>query len=42
MISYELLSKLLAILVLSYPDIVAADNNITTLNSILLIFLCLL
>jgi len=41
-ISYELTSKLSAILVSPYPDVVAADNNITALGSILLISLCLL
>jgi len=39
MISYELTSKLLAILVLAYLDIVAANDNITTLGSILSNFL---
>jgi len=41
-ISYKSVSKLLAILVLPYPDIIAINNNITALGSILLIFLCLL
>jgi len=41
-ISCELISKLLAMLVSPYPDIITADNNIVALGSILLIFLCLL
>jgi len=36
------MSELLAILVLLYLDIVAADNDVATLGSILSIFLCLL
>ena len=42
MIGCELASKLLAMLVSPYPDVVTADNNITALGSILLIFPCLL
>jgi len=41
-ISYKLISKLLAMLVSPYPDIVAADDNITALGGILSNFLCLL
>jgi len=40
-ISCELVSKLSAMLVSLYPDIVAADNDITTLGGILLSFPCL-
>jgi len=36
------MSKLLTILVSPYLDIIAANNNVTTLESILLNFLCLL
>jgi len=42
MISCESASKLSAMLVLPYLDIVAADDNITTLGGILLNFPCLL
>jgi len=42
MISCELISKLLAILVSPYLDVVAANNNIAVLGGILLNFLCLL
>jgi len=42
MIGYESVSKLLAMLVSPYPDIIAADNDITALSGILLNFLCLL
>jgi len=41
-ISCELVSELLAMLVLARPDIIAADNDITALGSILLNFFCLL
>jgi len=41
-IGYELVSKLLAILVLLCPDIIATDNDVATLSGILLIFPCLL
>jgi len=41
-IGYELASKLLAMLVSPYPDIVATDDDVTALGSILLNFLCLL
>jgi len=41
-IGYKSVSKLLAILVLPYLDIIATDDDITTLGSILLNFLCLL
>jgi len=41
-IGYESVSELLAMLMSPYLDIVAADDNITTLGGILLIFLCLL
>jgi len=34
--------KLLAMLVLFYPDIIATNDDITALGGILLIFLCLL
>jgi len=40
-ISYKLISKLSAILVLPYLDVVAADNDIATLGGILLNFPCL-
>jgi len=42
MISYELISKLLAMLVLLCPDIVTTNNIITALSNILLNFPCLL
>jgi len=42
MIGYELASKLLAMLVLPYPDIIAANDDITALDGILLNFPCLL
>jgi len=42
MISCESVSKLSAILVSAYLDVVAANNNIATLGGILLNFLCLL
>ena len=42
MIGYELISKLLAILVLPYPDIIATNNDIAALGGILLVFLYLL
>jgi len=42
MISYELVSKLLAMLVLARLDVIAADDNIAALGSILLNFPCLL
>ena len=41
-ISYELVSKLSAMLVLPYPDIIATNDNITTLGGILSNFPCLL
>jgi len=41
-IGYESVSKLLAILVLLCLDVITANNNITILDSILLIFPCLL
>ena len=41
-ISCELISKLLAILVLPYLDVIAADDNIAALGSILSNFPCLL
>jgi len=41
-ISYKSVSKLLAMLVSPYPDIIAADDDITTLGGILLNFPCLL
>jgi len=41
-ISCELISKLLAMLVSPYLDIVATNDNITALGGILLNFLCLL
>jgi len=41
-IGYESVSKLSAILVSPYLDIVAADDNVTALGNILLNFLCLL
>jgi len=41
-IGYELASKLSAMLVSAHPDIVAADDNVTALGGILLIFLYLL
>jgi len=37
-ISYELISKLSAILVLPYPDVIAADDDVAILGSILLNF----
>jgi len=40
-IGCESVSKLLAMLVSAYPDIVAADNNIAALGGILLNFSCL-
>jgi len=42
MTTYELVSKLLAILVSPYLDIIATDDNIAALGGILLILLCLL
>ena len=42
MISYKSVSKLLAMLVLPYPDIVAANDDVAALGGILSIFLCLL
>jgi len=42
MIGCESASKLSAILVSPYPDIITADDNITTLGGILLNFLYLL
>ena len=42
MIGCESVSKLSAMLVLACLDVVAADNNIAALGSILLIFPCLL
>jgi len=41
-IGYKLASKLLAMLVLPYLDIIATDDNITALGGILLNFPCLL
>jgi len=41
-ISYELISKLLTMLVLACPDIITTNNDIAALGSILSIFLCLL
>jgi len=41
-ISCESVSKLLAMLVSPYLDIIAANDNVTALDSILLNFLCLL
>jgi len=41
-IGYELVFKLSAMLVSLCPDIVATDNDITALGSILLNFPCLL
>jgi len=41
-IGYELVSKLLAMLVSACLDIVAADDDIAALGGILLNFLCLL
>jgi len=42
MIGCKLISKLLAMLVSPYPDIVVTNNDITTLGGILSIFPCLL
>jgi len=42
MTTYKLTSKLSAILVSSYPNVIAANNNTTTLGGILLNFLCLI
>jgi len=42
MIGYKSASKLSAILVSPYPDVVATNDNITTLGGILLNSLCLL
>jgi len=42
MINCELASELLAMLVLPYPDIIAADDNVTALGGILSNFLYLL
>jgi len=42
MIGCKSVSKLLAMLVSPCPDIIAADDNITTLGGILLNFPCLL
>jgi len=41
-ISYKLVSKLSAMLVSARPDIIAANDDITTLGGILLNFPCLL
>jgi len=41
-IGYESVSELSAMLVLPCLDVVAADNDVAALNSILLNFLCLL
>jgi len=41
-IGYKLVSKLLAMLVLAHPDIIAADDNVVTLGGILSNFPCLL
>jgi len=41
-ISYKLISKLLAMLVSPYPDIIAANDDIAALGSILSNFPCLL
>ena len=42
MIGCESVSKLLAMLVLAYLDIIAVDDDCATLGGILLNFLCLL
>jgi len=41
-IGCELIFELLAMLVSARPDIIAADDNVAALGSILLSFLCLL
>jgi len=41
-IGYESISKLLAMLVSPYPDIITANDDVAALGSILLIFPCLL
>jgi len=41
-IGYKLISKLSAMLVLAYLDIIATDDDIAALGSILLNFPCLL
>jgi len=42
MISYKSVSELSAMLVLTRPNIIAADDDVAALGSILLNFLCLL